>query len=157
MVATGVLVEDTRAGHVKRVFGRPSARYDITKLDHERFLRGIRYLAELHFAMGADVVYLPFPNLQKITSPDQLPLIEKTQTSPSTLELFTVHLMGTCRMGDDDRASVVDMKGEVWDLPGCYVADASLFPTAVGTNPQVTIMALATKVAHRMVETLGRG
>ena len=49
------------------------------------------------------------------------------------------------------------MKGEVWDLPGCYVADASLFPTAVGTNPQVTIMALATKVAHRMVETLGRG
>ena len=37
-----------------------------------------------------------------------------------------------------------------WDLPGCYVADASLFPTAVGVNPQVTIMALATRVAQRL-------
>jgi choline dehydrogenase-like flavoprotein len=156
MVASGVLVEDTRAGHVTRAFGRPTARYNITKLDHERFLRGVRYLAELHFAMGAEKVFLPFPNLTSITSPDQLSLIEKTQRSPSTLELFTVHLMGTCRMGDDDRASVVDMKGELWDLPGCYVADASLFPTAVGTNPQITIMALATKVAHRMAETLAR-
>src|SRR5690606_27421823 len=87
MVASGVLVEDTRPGQVTRAFGRPTARYDITALDHERFLRGIRYLAEMHFAMGAEKVYLPFPNLAAITSPDELALIEKTQRSPSTLEL----------------------------------------------------------------------
>ncbi len=58
--------------------------------------------------------------------------------------------MGTCRMGSRPSHSVVNLSGEVWDLPGCYVADASLFPTAVGVNPQVTIMALATRVAQRL-------
>jgi long-chain-alcohol oxidase len=53
-------------------------------------------------------------------------------------------------MGSSPRDSVVNLNGELWDLPGCYVADASLFPTAVGVNPQVTIMALATRVAQRL-------
>jgi choline dehydrogenase-like flavoprotein len=30
---------------------------------------------------------------------------------------------------------------------GLYVADASLFPTALGVNPMVTVMALAARVA----------
>ena len=58
--------------------------------------------------------------------------------------------MGTCRMGSRQETSVANLRGELWDLPGCYVADASLFPTAVGVNPQVTIMALATRVAERL-------
>jgi choline dehydrogenase-like flavoprotein len=58
--------------------------------------------------------------------------------------------MGTCRMGSDPASSVVGLDGQLWDLPGCYVADASLFPTAVGVNPQVAIMALATRVARRL-------
>ncbi len=45
---------------------------------------------------------------------------------------------------------MVDPSGHVWDLPGLYVADASLFPTAIGVNPQITIMALATRVAERI-------
>ena len=67
-----------------------------------------------------------------------------------SLELFTVHLMGTARMGGTAGSSVVDASGELWDLPGCYIADASLFPTAIGVNPQITIMALATRVAWRL-------
>ena len=59
-------------------------------------------------------------------------------------------MMGTCKMGSSPDDSVVNLSGELWDLPGCYVADASLFPTAVGVNPQVTIMALATRVAQRL-------
>lgn len=35
---------------------------------------------------------------------------------------------------------------------GAYVADASLFPTAIGVNPQIGIMALATRVAERIIE-----
>lgn len=150
LIACGVLVEDTRPGRVTRSFGRPSALYNITKLDHERFLKGVELLARLHFEMGAEKVYLPFSNLTSIERPDQLPLIAKTQRSRSSLELFTVHMMGTVRMGLSKRDSVVDLNGELWDLPGCYVADASLFPTAVGTNPQVTIMALAAKIAERI-------
>lgn len=150
MVMTGVLVEDSHAGSVTRSFGAPMARYSITRYDHERFLRGVRLLATLHFEMGAEKVILPFSNFHVANGVDDLAQIERTQRSRSTIELFTVHMMGTCRMGSRRNESVVDLNGELWDLPGCYVADASLFPTAVGVNPQVTIMALATRVARRL-------
>jgi len=150
MAMTGVLVEDSHAGRVTRSFGAPMAKYTITRYDHDRFLRGIRHLATLHFEMGADKVILPFSNFHVASSVDHLAQIERSQRSRSTIELFTVHMMGTCRMGSTSRQSVVNLNGELWDLPGCYVADASLFPTAVGVNPQVTIMALATLVAQRL-------
>jgi choline dehydrogenase-like flavoprotein len=150
MAMTGVLVEDSHAGRVTRSFGAPMARYTITRYDHDRFLRGVRHLATLHFEMGAEKVILPFSNFHVANNIDDLAQIKRTQRSRSTIELFTVHLMGTCRMGTTPLDSVVDLGGELWDLPGCYVADASLFPTPVGVNPQVTIMALATRVAQRL-------
>ncbi|MCA9529893.1 MAG: GMC family oxidoreductase N-terminal domain-containing protein [Myxococcales bacterium] len=153
MALTGVLVEDSHAGRVTRgLGGQPVPQYSITPLDHARFLEGIRKLAMLHFEMGAERVYLPFSNLHEVTSADELQKIGATQRSRSTLELFTVHLMGTARMGASASDSVVDLDGQLWDLPGCYVADASLFPTAIGVNPQITIMALATRVAQRLSE-----
>jgi choline dehydrogenase-like flavoprotein len=47
--------------------------------------------------------------------------------------------MGTCRMG-----TVADARGQVAD--GLYVVDASLMPSSIGVNPQLTIMALAARV-----------
>ena len=132
------------------------ARYDITLQDHARFLRGVELLATLHFEMGADSVALPFHDQPFASSMDEVRRIISTQTSRHTLELFTVHLMGTARMGADPSASVVGLDGQLWDLPGAYVADASLFPTAIGVNPQITIMALATRVAERMIEARGQ-
>jgi choline dehydrogenase-like flavoprotein len=153
MVVCGVLVEDSTTGYVKRgPFGMPIVRYDITDYDHARFKRGVRLLAEMHFAMGAEKVLLPFTNQAIANTVDDLAKIETTQRDKGTLELLTVHLMGTARMGADPRSSVVDSRGELWDLPGCYVADASLFPTALGVNPQITIMALATRVANAIAE-----
>jgi len=40
-------------------------------------------------------------------------------------------------------------------IPGLYVCDGSLFPTGIGVNPMITIMALARRVA-RTVEAEGR-
>ncbi len=60
--------------------------------------------------------------------------------------------MGTARMGSDPRSSVVDLSGQLWELDHCYVADASLFPSAIGVNPQITIMALATLIASRIAD-----
>ena len=151
MVVSGVLVEDSSSGTISRsLLGAPLPRYQITPLDHSRFLRGVKLLAEMHFAMGAEKVLLPFFNQHVASSVDDLAKIDATQRDPSTLELFTPHLMGTARMGARPDRSVVDTSGRVWDLPGLYVADASLFPTAIGVNPQITIMALATRVAERV-------
>ena len=40
------------------------------------------------------------------------------------------------------------------DVPGLYVADASIFPSSLGVNPQVTIMALATRAAGILADRL---
>jgi choline dehydrogenase-like flavoprotein len=150
MVLSGVLVEDSSSGRVTRtLFGAPLVRYDITAADHARFKKGVKLLAQMHFANGAEFVVLPFHDFPLARSADELTCIDE-QRDPRQLELFTPHLMGTARMGNRREDSVVDLSAQLWDLPGCYVADASLFPTAIGVNPQITIMALATRIAERI-------
>ncbi|HVU00334.1 MAG TPA: GMC family oxidoreductase N-terminal domain-containing protein [Polyangiaceae bacterium] len=155
IVATGVLVEDSTTGTVSRgPFGLAMPKYFITARDHERFVRGAKLLAELHFAMGAEYVVMPFSEYPFVRSPDELRKLSVASVPAKSLELLTVHLMGTAAMGGRPEDSVVDPSGELWDLPGCHVADASLFPTAIGRNPQITILALALRVGERLAERL---
>ncbi|MGH7269812.1 MAG: GMC family oxidoreductase N-terminal domain-containing protein, partial [Polyangiaceae bacterium] len=155
IMATGVLVEDSTTGRVLRgPFGLAVPMYDITEYDRQRFIKGAKLLAELHFAMGAEYVVLPFVNHPIARSVDELRAIEATSVPFDALELLTVHMMGTAAMGARSSDSVVGLDGQLWDLPGCYVADASLFPTAIGRNPQITIMALSTMIAHKLADSM---
>jgi choline dehydrogenase-like flavoprotein len=52
------------------------------------------------------------------------------------------HQAGTCRMGNDPKASVVNRYGQVHEIDNLFVADASLHVTNGGFNPALTIMAL---------------
>jgi choline dehydrogenase-like flavoprotein len=63
------------------------------------------------------------------------------------------HLLGTARMGDDPKTSVVDRWNRAHDLPNLYIADGSCFVTSGGVNPTSTISALALRAADHMVET----
>jgi choline dehydrogenase-like flavoprotein len=72
---------------------------------------------------------------------------------PNRAALFSAHQMGTARMGGEAGAHAVDPDGHVRDsrgraIGGLYVADGSLFPTAIGIDPMLTIMALARRVAR---------
>ena len=67
----------------------------------------------------------------------------------------TAHLMGGCRMGDDAETSVVDADGRSWDIDNLFVCDGSLFPTAGGVNPSMTIVANSLRIADRII-SLGR-
>jgi choline dehydrogenase-like flavoprotein len=69
--------------------------------------------------------------------------------------LFSAHQMGTCRMGEDPATSVADPRGELHDTPGVWIGDASAFPTPSGTNPMITIMALASRTAENIGESMG--
>mgnify|MGYP001081252505 CR=1 FL=1 len=151
MVVGACLVEDSTSGRVRRSpFGSAFVRYDITPWDLKRFIRGSIAMAELWFEMGAEAVNMPFVGWPLISSMDALRAMDTRRLKERDLELFTVHLMGTARMGSRAQDSVVNLDGELWDLPGCYVADASVFPSAVGVNPQITIMAMATRIAARL-------
>lgn len=156
-VVSGVLVEDSNSGRVSRRMGMAWARYDITDWDHHRFIKGVKLLSTMHFEMGADFVVLPFSNMHIARSVDELAQIDEKTVRPENMELFTPHLMGSCRMGRRPEDSVIGTDGQIWDLPGCYVADASVFPTPIGVNPQITIMALATLLAGKLVDRMTLG
>jgi choline dehydrogenase-like flavoprotein len=64
--------------------------------------------------------------------------------------LFSAHQMGTCRMSASSQQGAVDENGETWECEDLYVFDASLFPTASGSNPMVTVMTLAHVLSTRL-------
>mmetsp|Transcript_16517 Transcript_16517/g.20121 ORF Transcript_16517/g.20121 Transcript_16517/m.20121 type:complete len:109 (+) Transcript_16517:1682-2008(+) len=57
-------------------------------------------------------------------------------------------------MGTNPRTSVVDDRGQSWEMPSLYIADTSLFPTASGVNPMLTCLALASIVADNIIQDL---
>ena len=67
------------------------------------------------------------------------------------------HHMGTCRMGDDPRTSVVDTNCRTWDITNLWVCDGSVFPTVGGVNPSLTIQAIACRTADRIKAMAARG
>jgi choline dehydrogenase-like flavoprotein len=71
------------------------------------------------------------------------------------LTVFSAHQMGSCRMGADPQTSVADPSGQLHDTPGVWIGDASAFPTSSGTNPMITIMALASRTADNIAEAAG--
>jgi hypothetical protein len=60
-------------------------------------------------------------------------------------------MFGTCRMGSHPANSVVRPDFRHYGVERLYIADSSVFPTNIGVNPQIPIMALATICARRAV------
>ncbi len=59
----------------------------------------------------------------------------------------SAHTIGTCRMGHDAQKAVVNSEGRSFDIPNLYIADNSIFPSALSANPALTIMALSLRTA----------
>jgi len=63
------------------------------------------------------------------------------------------HPLGTARAHRDRRRGVVDGHLRLHGTRGVHVADGAAVPGPLGVNPQITIMALATRLAHHLLET----
>ncbi|KAH7037665.1 GMC oxidoreductase [Microdochium trichocladiopsis] len=77
-----------------------------------------------------------------------LRVLGTANNSPPRAQHASAHQMGTCRMSSSPEGGVVNNKGQVWDTEGLYVADASVFPSASGVNPMITVMAIADWIAR---------
>jgi choline dehydrogenase-like flavoprotein len=143
----GVHLSDRSSGRIGLSSdGSLRASYRLTDDDARRLEFGIARAAEIHFAAGATEVY---PNIGRIGALkfNQLAEFEATAIKPSELRLEAFHPMGTARIASDPAAGVCSPQGAVNGVDGLYVADGSLFPSSVGVNPMMTIIAFSQRVA----------
>jgi choline dehydrogenase-like flavoprotein len=153
IVTAGPLVQDTGTGRIRNVPGLgPQVFYQLTDRDAARAVRGVELTAEALFAAGARRVLLPFDGAPGVGSPGEMRRLLARPVPKRSIQLFSIHLMGTARMSEDPRRGVVGSFGEFHGVPGLFVADASLFPGPVGINPMETVIALAMRNAQRLIE-----
>jgi ferredoxin len=156
LVTLGFYVSDTSVGRVRRLpNGEALATYRLNDLDSRRMTVGIAVAAEVLLAAGASRVYPGLPGLDTISAREDLEQLRDRRVRPGHLKLTAFHPMGTARMGRDPARSVVDSWGRHHALDNLWVADASVFPSCVGVNPQMTIMAFAKRTAESIATSQG--
>ncbi len=146
----GVVVHDQDSvGHV----GPSELVYWMGDEDKRRLLAGVREVARVYFAAGATQVIAGVHGVPILHSPADIDRLVVDDVAAVELGLYASHPMGTCRMGVDPETSVVDPAGRVWGWSNLHVADASMFPTSLGVNPQVTVMAMGLTVGREMARS----
>ena len=151
----GVLLRDNGNGRVEAGPGRPKVSYTLSPGDTKRLQRTIAASAEAYLAAGAECAITGHNPAVVVRSGKDFARIYEAPVGPNQAALFSFHQMGTARMGDRRDRDAVDPTGRVWEVANLYVADASIFPTASGVNPQITVYALADVVADGILAALG--
>jgi choline dehydrogenase-like flavoprotein len=145
------MISDKGSGSVgARADGRAQIGYDFDPHDVERIKAGMLRTAEVLLAGGAAEITAPVRGMALHRSIGSFAdnLASKTIRD---FGLYASHPMATCRMGRDPSTSVIDPYGMSHALPGLFIADASVFPTSLGVNPQLTTMAIATMLGRQML------
>ncbi len=151
----GFMIEDTSRGRVRRgPGGRPLITYYLNERDVARIKRGLEILARVYFAAGAREVLPNVHGWDSLAGEADLERFRHAQLTARDFDLIAFHPLGTARMGVDPRRSVVDTNHQCHDVPGLYVVDGSSIPSSLGVNPQVTIMAMATRAAEKLAARL---
>jgi choline dehydrogenase-like flavoprotein len=130
--------------------GERSIQFRLDPRDLPNLRRGLRRAAELMFAAGAREIVCPVHGLPHRLREDQAGLIEQASGAASAYPLAMSHLFGTARMSVRPADGVVAPDFRVHDTQNLFVVDSSVFPTNLGVNPQLAIMALARIAAGRM-------
>ncbi len=157
LASFGALISDVSEGRVRaRGRGWPLVTYKMVPEDVQKLTRAISLTAQIFFAAGARAVFsgiYPRPVLR--SAEDACALLD-ARFKPTEFEMMAFHPQGTCRMGEDRARAVTDSYGAHHGVRNLVVADASLFPSSCKVNPQITIMALATRAAARLADELKR-
>jgi choline dehydrogenase-like flavoprotein len=161
---TGTFISLTRDRGAGRVSvdadGESIPVYAVTDpLDLENLRRGIEVQIRLHEAAGAHQIGPLAEGAPTWRRGDDLEAfiaaVKRIPFRAGGYKLFSAHQMGTCRMGEDPQASVAGPWGELHDTKGVWIGDGSAFPTSSGTNPMVSIMALAHRTAEAIADDAG--
>jgi len=157
MATFGFMISDHDAGRVLRgPNGAPLIYYNLDKDSMRLIRRGFHELGKVFFAAGAKRLYAPVHGHELMDNEDELYELATADLKPYDVEMSAYHPLGTCRLGSDPRHSVIDHQHETYEVNRLFVVDGSSVPSSLGVNPQISIMALATRFSELLDERMRR-
>ncbi|MGH7751405.1 MAG: GMC family oxidoreductase, partial [Gemmatimonadales bacterium] len=153
MMAVGPLVGTESNGHVARALtGGPDVVYQPTAGDRRKLGDALIQLGQILFAAGARRVMVNAWNDYEFFHPNQLGELVPIALDPDELVLGTGHPQGGNALSATPEWGVVGPDFRVHGWENLYVCDASVIPSSLTVNPQLTVMALAQYAAPRIAE-----
>lgn len=157
--AMNVFMHDHGTGSVEwdgdALLGYKKIKWELSGDDFKRLKEAVKIAARIYFAAGAEKVYLPTYRKLVVNKVEDLDaMVDSVQFGLRglyTFRTFSVHPQGTTRMGADPFESVVNPHGETHAVKGLFVADASILPSELTVNPQLTIYALSNYIADHIL------
>lgn len=138
--------------------GRAALDYPIVERQWRGFVEAQKTLIKLVFAAGARSSVTLHEGDHVLTTEAELGRVDALPWRIGSVVIFSAHQMGGCMMSDDPKQGVVrstDLRHH--QIQNLYVVDGSVFPTATGVNPQLSIYGLAHLAATRIVAGLRKG
>jgi glucose dehydrogenase len=126
---------------------RPQISYNLSDYTRRGFVAAHRMKKLLFRKMGLD-------DFTKVADDDPTRFDEEIDGELVRLNYIGAgHIMGTCRMGDDPKQSVVDKFQRSHDHKNLYLVGSSTFPTGATANPTLTLAALSLLTAKHILDT----
>ena len=144
MMCTGVLVGTESNGQVRRagLTGR-EVDFDPTPDDLSTLVDGLVLAGQIYFAAGAKAVIPNTFKYYEFKTPEELQKLPDLVKDASDITLGTGHPQGGNVMSQNPALGVINNEFRVYGYNNLFLCDASVFPSSIGVNPQLTVMSLA--------------
>jgi choline dehydrogenase-like flavoprotein len=153
LMAVGVLVGTASNGQVRQALtGGPGVIFRPQPDDLRTLARGLKLLGRILFAAEPKPTRIMVNTWgrDEFTGPEQLDRLDEICQDPDYIALGTGHPQGGNVISQDPRRGVVDPEFKVHGFDNLHICDASVFPTSLTVNPQLTVMSLAHYAASRI-------
>jgi len=135
--------------------GSPIVDYPLNEYLFDGIKRAYLSMAEVQFAAGAKRVRPAHQHGQWFESFSAFKSnFSHLEHQVSSSLIGSAHVMGGLAMGENKKNCLVDSDGKYHYLDNLWVFDGSVFPTSIGTNPQLSIYALICKQATKLATRL---
>lgn len=152
MACVGAVVASSPDGVVRPTRSPRSLklRYTPSQPDLRRLRDGMKMAGRVLLAGGATRVMPPSFRFHEYRTAAELERLPGDLQDTSDVSVNSSHPQGGNRMSQTSRDGVVDPDFRVHGIENLYVCDASVFPSAITVNPQLTVMALGLCAAERV-------
>jgi choline dehydrogenase-like flavoprotein len=146
MAAGGALVGTTRPGSVREKGGEAVIDYKPSDADLDRLVNGLQVMGRIFLEAGATRVMPATYASYEFRRPEELDDLDRYVKDNSDLLITSAHPQGGNAIG-----RVVGPDFRVKGFDNLVLCDASVFPSSVHVNPQLTVMGMAQYAADRIL------